>query len=153
MRIFDLEWQQNRTLTNAHQFGDMDQQLGMGVSINLLVRRGHLRFLLPSIDKRPASWSDWVRHVGAITANDWPSWSSLMRNGTGNLNELTLYPCRTCFELWRFTHSELQTPNSHPVGGSGGLDDSDIHHNNMRQLYTLFGIYDLPVLTPTTGRI
>ena len=61
IRVFDLEWKDNRARINVQQFGDVEQTTGLGESINLLVRRGHMRFLMPSADTMPTSWRDWVR--------------------------------------------------------------------------------------------
>ena len=57
--IFDLEWRDDRTTINVHQFGDVDQNVGLGASINLMVWRGHMRFLLPAEDTRDTIWRDW----------------------------------------------------------------------------------------------
>ena len=64
VRILDLESRHNKTMIKVYQFGDMVQQTGLGMSINLLVWRGHMRFLLPPTDTRIANWMDLDAHVG-----------------------------------------------------------------------------------------
>ena len=74
VRTFDLEWRENRTTITVHQFVDVGQNVGLGASINLMVWRGHMGFLLPSEDTRATSWRDWHQQVGHIMAHQWISW-------------------------------------------------------------------------------
>ena len=102
VRIFDLEWRGNHTTINVHQFGDMDQQIGLDMSINLIVWRGHMRFLLPSADTRPTSWRDWQKKVSSVIIHDWAPWHQVLAEDTEQPRLIPLRPCSTCFKLCRF---------------------------------------------------
>ena len=152
IRVFDLERQDNRSRINVHQFGDVDQKTRLDDSINLLVWRGHMGFLMPSTDNRPTSWRDWVQQVGEITVQDWAPWGDMMARGTDHSADLAIYPCKTCFRMCRFAPPELQPNELTSVGGLQPVKDSEVYRACVRRLYNLFDIDDLPLLEPPPGR-
>ena len=78
VRIFDLEGRDQRTVVTVHQFGDVDQKVPLNESLNLMVWRGHMRFLLPTEDTRATSWRGWQQQVDVVLVHPWVTWNQVM---------------------------------------------------------------------------
>ena len=137
----------------AHQFGGPEQQTGMEMRIDLLVWRGHMRFLFPSTDTRPTSWRGRAQQVGEITIHEWPPWADTRSNDNEKPTGVDIYPCETCFKLRRFAPPGLQSQEADSAGGIQSIQRDDSHYGSMRQLRRLRGVRALPLLDHPPDRM
>ena len=147
VHVFDVETHGEITRINVRQFGAGDSSNGgLDRVINLLVWRGHMRFMLPSTETRPTCWRDLSHQVGEIALHDWMPWNAFAHSDCGREGDIVLHPCRTCSKLCRYVPDTLLDPHPNVAGGQA----TSSHESSPDDLNT--PLKDEAVIDPQTGQ-
>ena len=96
VRIYDYEELSGEQKLTVYQYDNGSTVVLPNVSINLLVAKNHIRFLLPSKETFPGSWKKWAEYVSEVRMLDWMSWQEALENDTSVTTEFQKIACATC---------------------------------------------------------
>ena len=96
IRIFDYEELKGQQKVIAYLYDSGIYQTPPNESLNFIVARNRLRFLLPSKETFTGSWKPWPDFVSCAKELEWLTWKEALEQDTLETSEIHKIECTVC---------------------------------------------------------